>query len=79
MLSSAAPGGGIPVGGAEARERGHDRDAAVVRHARREGLDVGGAGNQPEAVAEPLNDRAPHEDASLEGVLGAAADAPGDG
>ena len=68
----------IPVGGAEPDECRHEVHAARVGHGAREPVGLRGAGDDPEAVAQPLYGRAGDEDRALQRVGGAAADAPGD-
>ena len=76
-----AAGGGVPVRRAEASEGRNEKDSAVIRDARGEGFDVGGGGDETKTVAEPLDDGAADEDATLERVFerGVGAEAPRDG
>src|SRR5436190_1250835 len=74
-----AAGVGAPVRGAEAGVGGDQHDAAAVVDAAGEGLDLAGAGEDAETVAEPLNDGARHERAALEAIRGALTDLPADG
>ena len=62
---------GIPPGGAQARERGHDEDAVGSGHAAGDGVGCGDAVDDAELVAEPLDESTGHEHAALERVLGA--------
>jgi hypothetical protein len=64
-----ATGERIPIRAAETRERRNNVDAAVVRHAGGECLNVLGPLHEAETVAQPLNHGAPHKNATLEGVL----------
>lgn len=66
-------GVGIPPGGAQARERGHDEDAVSCGNTASDGVGVGNAVDDAELVAEPLDEGAGHEHAALERVLGAPA------
>ena len=68
----------VPVRREEARERGHEVDAAGVGHARGDRLGLGGGADQAEVVAEPLDGRARDGDGSFEGV-GALAGGAGAG
>ena len=70
---------GVPVRRAEAGERRHEIDAAVVGHARGERLDLRGRADDPQAVAQPLHDGAADEHAALERVVGRAVALPRDG
>ena len=56
----------VPVGGAEAGQRGHEHHAAGVGDAGGEGLDVGGRLDDAQPVAQPLDRRAGDEDRALE-------------
>ena len=69
----------VPIGGAHAGEGRDEVYAAVVRDRRRQGLDFGGAPDDAEAVAEPLDDGTAHEDGAFQGVIDLVADLPGDG
>ena len=64
-----ATGERIPIRATETRECRDDVDAAVVRHAGRERLDVLGPLHEAETIAQPLNHGAPDKNATLEGVL----------
>ncbi len=68
----------VPVRRAESRERGHEIDPVAVGHRARERLDLVGPTDQPEPVAQPLDDRAADEDTALERVVDPRADLPGD-
>ena len=59
----------IPVRRAEPGEGRHEDDAAGVRHAGGERLDVGGLADEAEPVAQPLHGGAGDEDAAFEGVF----------
>ena len=63
-------GVGIPPGGAQARERGHDEDAVGRGHTASDGVGFGDAVDDAELVAEPLDEGAGHEHTALERVLG---------
>ena len=73
-----AAGVRVPVRRAQPGERGHEIDAAVVRHRRGERLDVATIADDAEPVAQPLHDRAADEDAAFERVRRLAAELPGD-
>ena len=66
-----ASGVGLPVGCAEARERGDDVDAARVGDALGQVLGLGRVLDDSQLVSEPLDEGASHEDRALERVLGA--------
>ena len=68
---------GIPVRRTEAGEGGHEDDAAGVRHRAGQPLDLVGAVDDAQAVSQPADGRAGHEDAALEGVGHALASDPG--
>ncbi len=59
-----------PVGGEQAGEGGDEVDAAIVADRLRHILDLGRALDQPEVVAEPLDERAADRNRALEGVDG---------
>ncbi len=54
---------------AEARECGHEIDAAAVGHTRGERFDFAGVADDPEPVSQPLHDCARDEHAAFERVL----------
>ena len=66
----------VPVGSAKAGEGGDEIDAAVVGDLGGKGLYVGRLPDEPEAVAQPLDDGSGHEDAALKSVVHAVADLP---
>ena len=55
----------VPMRCTEARERGHQIHAAVVRHAGGERLDLAAGLDDPEPVPQPLHRRAGDEDAAF--------------
>ncbi len=57
-----------PVRGEQPGEGGHDVGPAVVLHARRQRLDLVGAADDPELVAEPLHQRPGDRDRPLQAV-----------
>ncbi len=58
----------IPVRSAQPGERRHEHDALAGRHALRQRGGLGAAGDDAEAVAQPLHRGPADEDAALEGV-----------
>ncbi len=58
----------VPVGRAKTDEGGHEHDAAAVVDGTAEPLDRRGVGDETEAVAQPLDRGAGHEDRALDGV-----------
>ena len=69
----------VPARRVQPGERRHDVAAAVVRHARRQRLDLRGRGDHPERVAEPLHQRPGHRDRALERVAHLVAEHVADG
>ena len=69
----------IPVGGAQAREGGHQIDPAVVFDLSGVIFRVPALREKAKLVPQPLDDRAAHEDAAFQGVLHLAAQSDGDG
>ena len=70
------PGILVPPGSGQARERRNEVDPARVGNRGGKGLDLRRGADDPQAVAQPLHDRTPDEDASLEGVVHLPADLP---
>src|SRR6185295_2570905 len=68
----------IPVRRAKSGEGGNEIHSARVADAGGECFYFSGGSKELEAIAQPLDDRAGDEDASLEGVFGAIPDAPRD-
>ena len=69
----------VPVRRAQAGERRHEIDAAGVWHAGGQGFAFRRAVDDLQLVPQPLHRGAGHENAALQGVAGAPAEAPGDG
>ena len=63
---------------AEARERRHEIHAACVRHLGRKILRIPGFPDEPQLVAQPLDDRAADKNRALERILHAPAEADRD-
>ena len=63
-----APGVRVPARAAEPGEGGHETTPPVSATEAASGLHLGRRGDDPEAVAQPLDGGAGHEDGALEGV-----------
>ncbi len=69
----------IPVRGAHADQRRHEVDTLGVRYLASERLDLLRVLYEAQPVTQPVDGRAGDEDGALEGIVGLAANAPGDG
>ena len=77
-LQQRAAGVRIPVGCAESGKRRHEGHAPGVDALRGERLDLCGRIEDPQTVAQPLDNRPAHEDGTFEGKDGGATDLPAD-
>src|SRR5688572_1788360 len=73
-----ATGVSIPIGRAETDKGGNKINASGICHRCGNSLAFAGSSQQPQFIAKPLNRCAGDEDASLESVIYAPFDSPGD-
>ena len=77
QTSDGAAGVLVPVWRSQPGKGRHQVHSAAVGHAGGEGLDIRRGLDQPQPIAQPLNDGAPNKDAAFQRVVGLSIGLPG--